>query len=226
MRSRPDGPNPDPPELPRALVFGASLWIAVSWLVAIGVRPPLQPTSTSYTPAARMMLVSMSLGVLVAWPLARLSTRSPARPIATAALETVSLVALSQIVIWPLRLVTNWTVPRLGLLASDLLCITILVGGLLAVLGWDRRGRSLAMLGLVAWVVTPPLLGLGLADPAALAEASPIVRAWTTAGGGPAAVPAGAWLQTGIVAIVGLCIWIVAFASAPRGGLATGAAPR
>lgn len=226
MTSRRDGQTPGPPELPRGLVFGASLWIAVSWLIAIGVRPPLQPTSTSYTPAARMMLVSMTLGVLVAWPLARLSSRSPARPIATAALDTVSLVALSQIVIWPLRLVTSWTVPRLGLLASDLLAVTILVGGLLAIVGWGQRGRSLAMIGLIAWIIAPPLIGLGLTDPSVVAETSPIVRAWTTAGGGPAAVPPSSWVQTGIVGLVGLCTWAVALASVPGRGLARGEATR
>ena len=216
----------DPADLPRGLVFGACIWIAASWLVAIGVRPPLQPTSTAYTPAARMLIVALTIGILVAWPLARFSSASPRRPIAAAILDTVTLLALTQIVLWPLRLVTSWTIPRLSILAFDLLTISVLVGGLIALLGWNRSGRTLAMAGLLAWLVVPPLVGLGLADPSPLSELSPLVRVWSLGGGGPAALDPGTWVQTLVVGIVGLALWGLAIRSAPIRRLATPASSR
>ena len=61
-----DDPRPALP-VPRGLVFAASGWIAVSWIIAIGVQPPLQPSSAVYTPAARMLLASMVIGGVVAF---------------------------------------------------------------------------------------------------------------------------------------------------------------
>ena len=221
------GTRPLPPaELPRGLVFGASVWIAASWLVSIGVRPPLQPTSTAYTPAARMMIVALTIGIVIAWPLARFSLTSPKRPIAAAMLDTVSLLALTQIVLWPLRLVTSWTVPRLSILAIDLISVSVLVGGLIALLGWNRSGRTLAMIGLLAWLIGPPLIGLGLSEPQSFAALSPLVRAWSLGGGGPAAIPPETWVQTAVVGGVGLILWSLAIRSAPPRGLATPAASR
>ena len=110
-----DDPRPALP-VPRGLVFAASGWIAVSWIIAIGVQPPLQPSSAVYTPAARMLLASMVIGGVVAWPLVRLSAGVNRRPIASALLDLATLVALFQIVVWPLRLVTSWPADRTLLL--------------------------------------------------------------------------------------------------------------
>lgn len=226
MKPRSETTPVHPAELPRGLVFGGSIWVAASWLVAIGVRPPLQPTSTAYTPAARMLIVALTIGVVVAWPLARFSTASPRRPIAAAMLDTVTLLALTQIVLWPLRLVTSWTVPRLSILAIDLLATSVLVGGLIALLGWNRSGRTLAMGGLLAWLVGPPLIGLGLSNPTAFSELSPLVRAWSLGGGGPAAPDPGTWAQTIVLGVVGCMLWALAIRSTPRRGLATPASSR
>ena len=59
--------------LPRGLIFLASIWLIGSWFITIGLRTPIQPVSASYTPAVRMMLLCMVVGLMVGWPLLRLS---------------------------------------------------------------------------------------------------------------------------------------------------------
>lgn len=198
-----------PIELPRGLVFGASSWLAASWLVSIGLRPPLQPTSTAYTPAARMMVVATMIGIMVAWPLLRLSTPGPRRPLLSASLDTISLAALTLLVIWPLRLVTTWSVDRLTMISVDLLANTILVGGLLALVGATRRGATAAMIGLVILILAPAVVALGTPiDP--LLSPSPLVRIWSIASGGPAPLAPAAWSGAAVTITVGLVLWLVA----------------
>ena len=201
--------TPPPLELPRGLVFGASIWLALSWVVSIGIRPPVQPTSTSYTPAAKMLVVAIMLGILIGWPLARLSTPKPHRPLMTAFLDMVSLMVLTQIVIWPLRLVTTWPIERITAISVDVLSNTLLVGGLLALAGTNRRGSTLTMLGLVGLVVIPPITALGSpVDP--IFSASPLVRIWVIASGGPSPLPSDAWVAGLITAVVALSVWMLA----------------
>ena len=208
--SRPRTESPTPPlELPRGLVFGASTWLAVSWVVSIGIRPPVQPTSTAYTPAARMLVVAIMLGILIAWPLARLSASKPRRPLMSAFLDMISLMVLTQIVIWPLRLVTTWPVERIMVISLDVISNTLLVGGLLALSGTTRRGASMAMLALLALVVIPPIVALGTPiDP--IFSASPLVRIWVLASGGPAPLPPAAWVAGLVTAVVAVLVWMIA----------------
>ena len=59
--------------LPRGLILLASIWLVVSWAVAIGFRTPVEATSASYTPGVRLMLISAAIGLVIGWPLLRLS---------------------------------------------------------------------------------------------------------------------------------------------------------
>jgi hypothetical protein len=47
--------------LPRGLILLASVWMVVSWLLAIGLRAPVEPSSASYTPGVRLMLISVAI---------------------------------------------------------------------------------------------------------------------------------------------------------------------
>ena len=55
--------------LPRGLIFLASLWLIASWIMALGLRTPLQPSSAAFTPGVRMMLLSVTIGLMMGWPL-------------------------------------------------------------------------------------------------------------------------------------------------------------
>jgi hypothetical protein len=188
-------PRPAPPlTLPRGLIFMASLWLIGSWLITIGVRTPIQPVSASYTPAVRMMLLCLVIGLTIGWPLLRLSQGPSPHPVGQTVLDLVVLLALTQVVVWPLRLVTPWPVDRTAAIdatmTSWLLMIGAVVGGALAT---PRAGvRSLAMAVCLAMGLLGPALAwlgpLGGLDTSALAGLSPLTGVYGLASGGGAPI--------------------------------------
>ncbi len=217
MPTAPDDPLPALP-VPRGLVFAASGWIAASWIIAIGVQPPLQPSSAVYTPAARMLLASMVIGGLVAWPMFRLSTSRNRRPIASAMLDLATLVALFQIVVWPLRLVTSWPADRTLLLDLHGVAWLASVAGVLAwVAAREHAARSWTMILIVLWLVLPPMLVITLGLPADLATLSPLFEVWNIASDGPAEIAPGDWRRVAIEFAVAAVIWWAAIAASPGG---------
>lgn len=147
-----------PLELPRGLIFLSALWLIGSWLLAIGLRTPVEPSSASYTPLVKMMLICVAIGLLVAWPLLRLSQQATRRPVGQTILDVVVLLALMQVVIWPLRLVTPWTPLRTAAIDATLSGWTILAGAVVAAaVGSFRPGpRTLAMMACVALCLLGP----------------------------------------------------------------------
>lgn len=141
-------PRPTPP---RGLIFLASAWLIVAWVMTMGFRPPIQMHAASYTPSVRLLLLSLVFGIGVGWPLVRLSGGLRAWPIRQTLLDLLVLLCLSQVVVWPLRLVTPW--PPIRSLAIDLLLV-----------GW-----SLAIAAVVATGSTPVRRGLGVLRTAAMA---------------------------------------------------------
>jgi hypothetical protein len=161
-----------------------------------------------------MLVVATMIGIVIAWPLLRLSASRPTRPLMSAMLDTVSLVALTQIVIWPLRLVTTWSVTRNLTISLDLLACSIFVGGLLALTAATRRGGTAWMLALMGLVVAPPLLGLVVPmDP--IHSPSPLVRIWALAGGGPGPLSTAAWSGGAFMAVMGVALWLTAARISP-----------
>ena len=201
--------------IPRGLVFVASGWIAFSWLVVIGLRPPLQPTSSAYTPAAEMMVMCIAIGCFIAWPLVRLTVAPRPAVRMRTALEIVALVALIQIVIWPLRLVTSWSVPRVLWLDLEMISTLALLGGL-TILSMHRAGfRTVSMAIIVAWMIVPALVEFGLGGDI-LGTASPLIRVWNLTQGGAAPIPLNAWAGPLVTTVLAVGIWV----SIVRHGLA------
>ena len=217
MPPAPVDPRPALP-VPRGLVFAASGWIAVSWIIAIGVQPPLQPSSAVYTPAARMLLASMVIGGVVAWPLVRLSAGVNRRPIASALLDLATLVALFQIVVWPLRLVTSWPADRTLLLDLHGIAWLASIAGLLASVAAREGGaRAWTMILIMLWLILPPVLVMMLGLPGDLARLSPLVEVWNIASAGPAEIAPGDWRRVAIEFVVAAVIWWAAIASSAGG---------
>lgn len=134
-------------ELPRGLILAASLWLVASWIVAMGLRTPLQPSSASYTPGVRMMLVCVTLGITIAWPVLRLSQSTPRFPMRQVLLDLLVLLALVQIVLWPLRLVTTWSPART--LAADA-----------TIAGWATLAAAFVAAGIVSTRPGPRVLSM------------------------------------------------------------------
>lgn len=104
--------RPPRPVPPRGLIFLASAWLVASWLLSLGIRPPVQTHAASYAPSVRSMLLAIVIGFSVGWPLVRLSGAPRAWPIRQALLDAIVLGCLAQVIVWPLRLVTPWLPER------------------------------------------------------------------------------------------------------------------
>lgn len=149
--------------LPRGLLQTASLWAAVSFLWAFGLNPPLSPSAASFEPPARMVVLLCVVGALVVWPLCRLCGTPPARPLAAALLDALTLAAVLQCVLWPIRLVTDW--PRETVLGIDaiLLAHLALTAGILGALRrWPTVAMAAAILGAAGAIAACRLASLSL----------------------------------------------------------------
>ena len=147
--------------VPRALVMLSSAWVFVCWVLIFGFRAPVQPQAASYGPSIQLLLIGTGVGVAIGWPLLRLSARPSSAPVAQAAIDGLSVFVLLQVVIWPLRLVTNWTLPRAVAVDTALAATILITGALLAATQGSptRRTRTVAMM-LAALLTLGPWLAL------------------------------------------------------------------
>lgn len=143
--------------VPRALVMLAALWIFLAWINLFGLRPPVQPQAASYAPTIQLLFATIGVGIALAWPVLRLSNRPSSVPVTQALLDGVSLLVLLQVVLWPLRLVANWTIPRTVAVDAALGASIVLTAALLANAqgARDRRVRTMAMGCITALVLAP-----------------------------------------------------------------------
>lgn len=207
-------PSQQPIPLPRALIFLASIWMIGSWVATIGLSPPVHPSSSSYEPGVRLMLVCLAAGLLIAWPLLRLSQAPAPAPRWQTILDLIVLVAMVQVVIWPLRLVTRWSLERTAALDALLLSWTVVVAVIVAsAIGSASRGlRTMAMLGCVVLVAAGPLLGWMLELPEAWNAVNIVGSLNDLAEGGGAPVASKAWiaitvpLTAAVLATIGLML--------------------
>ena len=194
----------------------ASVWMVISWIVAIGFHAPVEASAASYTPGVRLMLMCSAIGLIIGWPLLRLSRQPTRLPMRHTILDLLVLLALVQVVVWPLRLVTPWSPARTAALDATLAAWTVLAGALVAAtIGSARAGpRNLAMLGCVAMCVGGPILAwMTLAFPAlgepagALLRFGPLleVHHLTQGGGAPPTIEQWRWIV--LVALAGIAAW-------------------
>ncbi len=199
--------------LPRGLILLACVWLIGSWLLSIGVQPPIEPSSASYTPGVRMMLVCIGIGLMIGWPLLRLSQSATAHPILQTVLDLTVLLSLIQVVIWPLRLVTPWTVVRTAALDATLVGWTVLGGAVVAsAVGSGRNGvRNLAIAACLAMCLLGPALAAigaivgGSAEQ--LMEIGPLVAVYRLAQGGPAPITSPQWVMIVMPAVAAALAW-------------------
>jgi hypothetical protein len=200
--------------LPRGLIFLASLWLIFSWIIALGVRTPVQPSSASYTPGVRLMLLCVAIGLMIGWPLLRLSQSRPWRPLGQTWLDLLVLLGLVQVVIWPLRLVTTWTPWRTAALDATLAGWLLLTGAIVAsAITTDRRGpRLLAMSACIAiCLLGPALAWLGLmtgVNAIDLVSLSPLMAVNTLSEGIATHPSHTQWMWIGLLGFADLTVWI------------------
>jgi len=206
---------PAPPLiLPRGLIFLSSVWLIGSWLLAIGLRPPVQPSSASYTPAVREMLLCVTVGLMIGWPVLRLSQTRPPYPIRQTLLDLAVLLGLFQVVVWPLRLVTNWTPLRTAAIDATITGWLLLAAAVItASLNTEKTGpRALAMLACVAMCLAGPL-GAWLAliagvDAMPLVNLSPLLAVRTLGDGGSIHPTDTQWQLIALLGVAALASWV------------------
>lgn len=137
----------------------AALWTFLSWILIFGWHPPAQSQSASYGPSLNLLYVSIGIGIVVGWPLLRLSGRPVPRPAMQAALDGFAVFMLLQIVVWPLRLVTAWTLSRTLALDAALAAAIAMTGALLAMSAGstEPKARASAMATFVLLAMAAPL---------------------------------------------------------------------
>jgi len=161
-RAAEEATAPRPLFVPRGLVMLAALWVFTSWILLFGFRPPVQPQTASYGPTLEILFASVGVGIAVGWPLLRLSARPSAAPLLQSALDAVALAILLQVVVWPLRLVSSWTLPRTWMIVAALGVSIALSGAVLALTAGStrRRTRTRAMAACVALAALPLAVGI------------------------------------------------------------------
>ena len=203
--------------LPRGLILLASVWLVASWLLAIGLRTPIEASSASYTPGVRLMLICLAIGLVIGWPLLRVSQPPMPFPVRQVLLDLVVLLALVQVVIWPLRLVTPWSPARTAALDATLTAWALLAGAFVAaVAGSPRAGpRNLAMLGCAGMCVIGPVLALASVGVPTLervgqrlARIGPLLEVHTLSSGGGSPPTGEQWAWIGLVGVAAVACWI------------------
>ncbi len=200
--------------LPRGLIFLASLWLIASWIIALGWRTPVQPSSASFTPGVRLMLLCVTIGLLIGWPLLRLSQSRPWYPIRQTLLDLLVLLGLVQVVLWPLRLVTTWTPLRTAAIDATLAGWLVLAGAIVAsAIITERRGaRLLAMIACVAMCLLGPALAwLGVitgVQAAELVSLSPLMAVRTLSEGIGTHPSAAQWTWIALLGFADIAVWI------------------
>jgi len=141
--------------VPRALVVLTAAWIFLAWVQLFGLQPPVQPQSASYGPAIRLLFTTLGVGIVIGWPLLRLSGPHSTAPLRQCLLDALAIFVLVQVAIWPLRLVTNWTLERTIALDLGILAGLVQTGALLSIFlgartAWMRTAGMGALLVIAA----------------------------------------------------------------------------
>ncbi len=157
----------------RELVLCWCLWLIGTWLVLASTLGWARLTGgLGWSPSYRWMVFSAMIGLMCLWPAVRLSqgladvagndakaTRDfPA--LGPVWRDWLALNAVFHAVLWPMKVLSQWSVEQTLWIAVAMLAWSLLAGLIIA---WGRCGqsgsmRTLAMLGCVGIVVAEPAL--------------------------------------------------------------------
>lgn len=114
-------------------VAGSVLWLARSSSV----------TASTYGPAARIMLMVVSAGAIVLWPMLRLSQTAPrGSPLRAAAADVLVVLFPMQMVVWPLIMLAQWPLGIVAAISALTAAWVVLVGGVQALAFAVERRRA------------------------------------------------------------------------------------
>jgi hypothetical protein len=217
---------------PRTFALAWTIFLMLATLVMFAsMSAALVVTVEIYRPATRILLTTITAGIVLLWPMVRLSQAAPSGSAAPHLARDLLIVLIPvQALIWPqsLRLLGGWPIERCAALAACQGAWAVVVGGVAALaLALDPVGRRVGpargvWMGLIAVIVIGvPLVQVGLgsigagATPTAAMMASPLTGAWDLMENGEALrarpVAAAAWRAIGLTAFAGAAVWVAAW---------------
>ncbi|HEX8876670.1 MAG TPA: hypothetical protein VF777_07985 [Phycisphaerales bacterium] len=134
---------------PRTFAFLWSMFLMFAALVALGVVLTGGIVSLdAYQPLSRGLVVTITVGVLVFWPLIRLSQDVPEEGSILATLKDLAIVLIPvQAVVWPQMFLARWSLDTLMAMSLALTAWTLVIGAILVLaLRVPNTKRSLWML--------------------------------------------------------------------------------
>ncbi len=169
------------------------------------------------------MLVCIIIGLMIGWPMLRLSQRHQPYPILHTLLDLSVLISLLQVILWPLRLITPWTALRTAAIDATICAWIILAGAIVAAAtGSTKSGpRNLAMLACLALcLLGPGLAALGIKtgfNDIELIELSPLMAVRTLTEGGSSQPTPTQWQWITLLGVAALLVWVaLGLLSIPR----------
>lgn len=137
----------------------AAAWILLSLLAAFGSKPPILPLASSYAPAIRTAVLAIAAGIVVAWPLLRLSLPTRRWPRRGAMLDLAVILGAIQVSVWPMRLAAGWSIERTIAIDACLVGWSFLAAAFCLWGGRSEapRSRAIAMALLLAMLAAPML---------------------------------------------------------------------
>ena len=144
--------------LPRRMLFAAIAFAMLAFVVTVGERRPIEPTSGAYAPSVRAFVALAAFGMCMAWPLWRIAMPPGGWSAARAALDAMTLAIAFQAAFWPLHLVSGRTLGDAAALDS-LVCGWAAACGAVVALSANRR---LAPMGAGMVLIAVPCIGVAL----------------------------------------------------------------
>lgn len=218
---------------PRGLIL---LWTVFIMAAAVSILAPVAidsaPGPISYRPAARLLMVVTSVGLVVLYPLVRLSQVGEARPVRSGLRDLVVLMAPLAFLVASSSLLSRWPVV-VSLAAWCALLAWGLIAVGLAAIGNALFGAKQALAGravLMLLCLASTLGGLLLAEVAVRGPAEPAVIARTPTPGWMTSAPGSVYevtrdrFWTGRAAAVSLEHWAAIGVTGCLGGATLAAA--
>lgn len=152
---------------PRVFALGWSIYLMTAVMMSFATAGVGRVVSAdSYRPSARAMMLLLAVGVVVLWPMTRLSQARPSGGSARAVAKDLVVVLVPlQALVWPQVLLTRWPLEVVLLLSLTLVGWGLLTGAMLAaVLGSLPKGArrvedpaehraGVRVLSMAAWLV-------------------------------------------------------------------------
>jgi len=220
---------------PRTFALAWTVFLMLATLVMFAsMSAALVVTADLYRPATRALILTITAGIVLLWPMVRLSQARPYGSALPAAARDILIVLIPvQALIWPqtLPMLGGWSFEVCGAIAATQAAWAIIISGLIALAltldpakGRVGSARGFWMLLIAVLVVGVPIvelvfgsIGPGIADQFGESGMmlSPLTGVFALiehhAGPGAAPIQPGSWLTIGVTSLVGGAIWITAW---------------